>query len=60
MQESEIYDWITGIIDSCMHDFQLECVDNLIELFQKRTENSGLVDNLRMKRDTKFAIIHGL
>lgn len=60
MQESEIHDWITSIIESCKHDFQLECVDNLIELFEKRTENSGLVDSLRIKRDTKFRVIHGL
>lgn len=60
MQESEIHEWITGIIESCKHDFQLECAGNLVELFAKRTENGNLLDDLRMKIDTKFALIHGL
>jgi hypothetical protein len=59
MQESEIHDWISSIIESCNNDFQLECADNLIELFSKRTENSELIDNLRIERNTKFAVIHG-
>jgi hypothetical protein len=29
-------------------------------LFSKRTENSELIDNLRVERNTKFAVIHGL
>ena len=60
MQESEIYEWIVGIIDSCKHDFQLECAGNLINLFAKRTGNDNLVSDLIMKLDTKFAVIHGL
>jgi hypothetical protein len=60
MDEKDIYHWIAGIIDSCKHDFQLECAGNLVELFAKRTENNNLLDDLRMKIDTKFAVIHGL
>lgn len=60
MQDNEIFNWISTIIDSCNHDFQLECADNLIELFNKRTENTPLVENLRVERNTKFAVIHGL
>jgi hypothetical protein len=60
MQDNEIYDWITGIIESCKHDFQLECAVNLVELFAKRTKECDLLDDLKMKIDTKFAIIHGL
>jgi hypothetical protein len=59
MQDNEISNWISSIIESCNHDFQLECADNLIELFSKRTENSELIDNLRIERNTKFAVIHG-
>jgi hypothetical protein len=29
-------------------------------LFNKRTENTPLVENLRVERNTKFAVIHGL
>jgi hypothetical protein len=60
MQDNEISNWISSIIESCNHDFQLECAGTLIELFAKRTVNGDLLDDLRMKRDTKFAVIHGL
>jgi hypothetical protein len=60
MQENEIHEWIAGIIDSCKHDWQLECASNLVGLFAKRTENNNLLDDLRMKIVTKFAVIHGL
>jgi hypothetical protein len=60
MEENEIYQWISNIIYSCKHDFQLECADNLIELFSKRTGNTALADSLRLQRDTKYSLIHGL
>lgn len=35
-EAQEHYNWIMNIIDSCIHKFHFECVDNLIELFKQR------------------------
>lgn len=60
MQDTEIYTWIAAIIESCNHDFQLECAENLIELFGKRTQDQNLIADLNRLKVTKFALIHGL
>lgn len=60
MDENEIYQLIAAIIDSCKNHFQLECAENLIELFSKRTQNHNLIAELNKLKVNKFALIHGL
>jgi hypothetical protein len=56
----ETYDWLIGVINSCFHDFHLECIDRLIDLFYDKYRNEGLRDELTFKRQERWAAIHGV
>jgi hypothetical protein len=53
----ESYKWISEIIDSCENRFQIDCCNNLIDLFKKMyTHKEGineLYDNLLGKMIVK-------
>lgn len=61
MQEKiSTYDWLVGVIDSCFHDFHLQCVDRLIELFFEKYKDDALADNLKLMRKQRWEAIHGI
>jgi len=56
----EAHDWLIGVINSCFHDFHLECSDRLIDLFYDKYRNEGLRDELINKRQERWAAIHSV
>lgn len=60
MNDKEIFNWIASIIESCKHQFQLECAENLIELFSNRTKDGNLISELNRLKINKYVLIHGL
>jgi hypothetical protein len=59
-QAQEHYNWIMNIIDSCNNTFHFECIDNLIELFQKNHNNKELTDCLRQIRNQHWKTVHNI
>jgi hypothetical protein len=53
------FDWIVRIIDTCNNDFHFESVDNLIELYYKKTKNEDKYIDLQLIRITKYKLVHG-
>jgi hypothetical protein len=55
------YNWLLNIIESCKHPFQIECCQNLINLFrQKYTLEDGfgpLYDALLASMEAKDALL---
>ena len=47
------YEWIKSIIASCKHQFHLQCVDVLIELFAARHQDEDLKLNLQLEKQYK-------
>jgi len=56
----ESYEWLIGVINSCCHDFHLECVDRLIELFYEKFKDEEHRDKLAQKRNEKWNQIHAI
>ena len=38
-RNSNLFEWISKIIDTCYHDFHFEAVDRLISLYFEREKN---------------------
>ena len=57
---TETYEWLIGVINSCHHDFHLECVDRLIELFFEKYKDESHRENLVNKRHERWANIHAI
>jgi hypothetical protein len=53
------FDWIVRIIETCKNDFHFESVDNLIELYYKKTKNEDKYIDLQLIRIQKYKIVHG-
>ena len=53
-----VYDWIVRIIDTCNNDFHFESVDNLIELYYKKTYNEDGYIDLQLLRWQKYKDVH--
>ena len=55
------YHWIIGIINSCNNRFQIECCQNLIELFKRMyTQEDGVVsltESLNLNMATKDILL---
>jgi hypothetical protein len=56
----ETHQWLIGVIESCFHDFHLECVDRLIELFYDKYKNESLREELVILRQQRWASIHAI
>jgi|688.fasta_scaffold12226_8 hypothetical protein len=56
----EIFLWIVKIIQTCNNDFHFDAVDALIELYEKRTQDSATTDELKLIRSNKWNEIHNI
>lgn len=57
---TETHEWLIEVINSCHHDFHLECVDRLIELFFEKYKDDSLRDSLVIKRQERWGNIHAI
>lgn len=59
--QQEHYNWISNIIDSCLHTFHFDCVDKLIELFtQQHPQEDSLTTCLKMQRTARWNNVHNI
>jgi hypothetical protein len=54
------YNWIMNIIDSCDNTFHFDCVDSIIELFEKKYNDGHLATCLKTQRNEHFNDVHSI
>ena len=58
MEKLHLFAWIADIISSCNHDIHFEAVENLIELYYKRTADEIGRDELKILAQERWNDIH--
>lgn len=58
MEKLQLFAWIADIIGSCNHDFHFEAVENLIQLYFKRTADEIGRDELKILAQERWNDIH--
>ena len=57
-RNSNLFEWISKIIDTCYHDIHFEAVDRLISLYFEREKNDEKRDELELLKVKKWNEIH--
>ena len=57
-RNSNLFEWISKIIDTCYHDIHFEAVDRLISLYFEREKNDEKRDELELLKVQKWNDIH--
>lgn len=56
----DLFEWITKIIDTCVHDFHFEAIDNLIALYYERVKDEEKKIELELLRMKKWNDMHNI
>ena len=57
-RNSNLFEWISKIIDTCHHDVHFEAVDRLIALYFEREKDDAKKDELELLKVQKWNDIH--
>ncbi|MFY8160843.1 MAG: hypothetical protein ACOVNU_05895 [Candidatus Kapaibacteriota bacterium] len=58
--QTEAYDWICRIIDTCTHQFHFDAIDRLVTLYSEIYKDDESIYSLKMIAAQKYNAIHNI